>query len=44
VAQENSPVELVPKIGDGIRGVHVKRSMMMYHTGKNGVKAGRTQR
>jgi hypothetical protein len=40
VAQENWPVELVPKIGVGIKSVLVSRSMMMYHTGKNGVKAG----
>jgi hypothetical protein len=41
VAQENWPVELVPKIGVGIKSARVNRSMMMYHTGKNGVKASR---
>jgi hypothetical protein len=35
-------VELVPKIGVGIIGVHGKKMRSMYHTGKNGVKAGKT--
>ena len=42
VAQENWPVELVPKIGVGIMGIHVNKMRRMYHTGKNGVKAGET--
>jgi len=43
VAQENWPVELVPKIGVGIMGIHRNKMRPMYHTGKNGVKAGKTQ-
>ena len=42
VAQENWPLELVPKIGVGITGIHVNNMRRMYHTGKNGVKAGET--
>ena len=42
VAQENWPLELVPKIGVGIMGIHVNKMRRMYHTGKNGVKAGET--
>ena len=37
VAQENWPVELVPKMGVGIE-------CFLYHMGKNGVKAGKTLR
>ena len=44
VVQENWPVELVPKIGVGIMGIHVNKMSPMYHTGKNGVKAGETLR
>ncbi len=40
VEQENWPLELVPKIGVGIMCVHVNKMRLMYHTGKNGVKAG----
>jgi hypothetical protein len=40
VVQENWPLELVPKIGVGIMGIHVNKKSPMYHTGKNGVKAG----
>jgi hypothetical protein len=40
VVQENMPLELVPKIGVGIMCVHVNKISPMYHTGKNGVKAG----
>lgn len=40
VAQENCPVELVPKIGVGIMCV----SGFLYHMDKNGVKAGKTLR
>ena len=42
VAQENWPLELVPKIGVGITGIHVNKKSPMYHTGKNGVKTGET--
>ena len=42
VAQENWPVELVPKIGVGIMCVHVDEMSLLYHMGKNGVKAGMT--
>ena len=42
VAQENWPVELVPKIGVGIMDVHGNKMRPMYHTGKNGVKASET--
>ena len=42
VAQENWPVELVPKIGVGIMGIHRNKMRPMYHTGKNGVKTGET--
>jgi hypothetical protein len=35
-------VELVPKIGVGIMGIHVNKMSPMYHTGKNGVKVGET--
>ena len=42
VVQENWPLELVPKIGVGIMGMHVNKTSPMYHTGKNGVKAGET--
>jgi hypothetical protein len=43
VVQENCPLELAPKIGVGIMGIHRNNKMKpMYHTGKNGVKAGRT--
>ncbi len=44
VVQENWPLELVPKIGVGIMGIHVNKMRPMYHTGKNGVKAGKTLR
>jgi hypothetical protein len=33
-------VELVPKIGVGIMGIQMNKMSPMYHTGKNGVKAG----
>jgi len=42
VVQENWPLELVPKIGVGIMAVHGDTVKSMYHTGKNGVKAGKT--
>ena len=42
-AQENWPLELVPKIGVGIIGVQVNTMRPMYHRGKNGVKAGEMQ-
>jgi hypothetical protein len=42
VVQENWPLELVPKIGVGIMGVHGDTMKSMYHMGKNGVKAGKT--
>ncbi|HST11598.1 MAG TPA: hypothetical protein VLL05_14580, partial [Terriglobales bacterium] len=42
VVQEKWPLELVPKIGVGIMGVHGNKMKPMYHTGKNGVKAGKT--
>ena len=42
VVQENRPLELVPKIGVGIMGIHVNKMSPMYHTGKNGVKASKT--
>ena len=42
VAQENWPLELVPKIGVGIMDIHVNKMRPVYHTGKNGVKAGVT--
>jgi hypothetical protein len=42
--QENWPLELVPKIGVGIMCAHVKKISLMYHTGKNGVKEGKTLR
>jgi hypothetical protein len=42
VVQENWPLELVPKIGVGIMCVHVNKISLMYHTGKNGVKEGKT--
>jgi hypothetical protein len=35
-------VELVPKIGVGIMDNYVNRMSPMYHTAKNGVKAGET--
>jgi len=35
-------VELVPKIGVGIMGIHGNKMRLMYHTGKNSVKAGKT--
>ena len=35
-------MELVPKIGVGIMGVPRNKMRPMYHTGKNGVKAGET--
>jgi hypothetical protein len=35
-------VELVPKVGVGIMGIHGNKMRLMYHTGKNGVKAGET--
>jgi len=43
VAQENWPLELVPKIGVGIMDIHVNTMSPMYHRGKNGVKTSRTQ-
>jgi hypothetical protein len=42
VVQENCPLELVPKIGVGIMDLHVNEMRPVYHTGKNGVKAGKT--
>jgi len=42
VAQENWPLDLVPKLGVGIMGVYRNKIKPMYHTGKNGVKAGKT--
>jgi len=42
--QENWPLELVPKIGVGIMCAHVNKISLMYHTGKNGVKEGKTLR
>jgi hypothetical protein len=44
VVQENCPLELVPKIGVSIMGLHVNEMRPVYHTGKNGVKAGETLR
>ena len=41
-AQENWPVELVPKIGVGIMGIHGNKMRLMYHTVKNSVKADKT--
>jgi hypothetical protein len=35
-------VELVPKIGVGIIDIQVNKMRSVYHTGKNGVKAGET--
>jgi hypothetical protein len=43
VAQENWPLELVPKIGVGIMNLYVNEMRPLYHTGKNGVKAGERQ-
>jgi len=42
VVQENWPLELVPKNGVGIMCVYVNKMRPIYHTGKNGVKAGET--
>ncbi|MDZ4732464.1 MAG: hypothetical protein SGJ16_02620 [Nitrospirota bacterium] len=42
VVQENWPLELVPKIGVGMMRLYVNKMRPIYHTGKNGVKAGET--
>jgi hypothetical protein len=42
VAQENWPLELVPKIGVGIMGIKVNKMRPVYHRGKNGVKTSKT--